>query len=172
MSLPQNEASVRGLVFSAFEGWPVRRVDDFLATFYDEHIAPLFRIQADAAMQAHRDAGDVVVMVSATFEPIVLRAMQYHSFDYQISTRMRVAADDTYTDKVEGLPVEGKEKLAAVQRFADAHFGSDNWEITTAYGDHHSDAAILSAARHACVVSPDRPLARMAKIQGWEVLTW
>ena len=167
LRLPQNEAAVRGLVFTAFEGKPAAEVDAFLAEFYDERIAPLFRPEADAAMRAHAEAGDTVVVISATFEPIILRAMEHHPFDNQISTRMSVATDGTYTRAVEGLPVEGEEKLAAVRRF-----GPGNWELAYAYGDHHSDRAVLSAAEHPRAVSPDRPLARTAREKGWEILDW
>ena len=171
LRLPQNEAAVRGLVFTAFEGKPAAEVDAFLAEFYDERIAPLFRPEADAAMRAHAEAGDTVVVISATFEPIILRAMERHPFDNQISTRMSVATDGTYTRAVEGLPVE-EEKLAAVRRFGDSRFGPGNWELAYAYGDHHSDRAVLSAAEHPRAVSPDRPLARTAREKGWEILDW
>ena len=119
-----------------------------------------------------RRAGHVVVVISATFEPIILRAMQHHPFENQISTRMRVAPDGTYTREVEGLPVEGEQKLVAVTEFGDARFGAGNWELAYAYGDHHSDRAVLSAARHAFAVSPDKPLSRTARRQGWPVLDW
>ena len=89
--------------------------------------------------------------------------MERHPFDNQISTRMSVATDGTYTRAVEGLPVEGEEKLAAVRRFGDSRFGPGNWELAYAYGDHHSDRAVLSAAEHPRAVSPDRPLARTAR---------
>ncbi|WP_302398249.1 HAD family hydrolase [Eggerthella sinensis] len=172
LRLPQNEAAVRGLVFSAFEGKPVEEVNAFLAEFYDERIAPLFRTQADAAMRAHAEAGETVLIVSATFEPIILRAMEHHPFERQISTRMCVASDGTYTRQVEGVPVEGDEKLAAVRRYGDEQFGPGNWELAYAYGDHHSDRAILAAAEHPRAVSPDRPLSRTAREKGWEILDW
>lgn len=172
LRLPQNEAWVRSQVFRAFEGMPKAEVDAFLARFYDERIAPLFRASADAAMRAHAEAGHVVVVVSATFEPIILRAMEHHPFQFQASTRMKVAADGTYTCEVEGLPVEGAEKLCAVRRFADARFGAGAWVIDSAYGDHHSDRAILGAAEHAFAVNPDRPLTRTAKERSWNVLSW
>ncbi|WP_080798134.1 HAD family hydrolase [Arabiibacter massiliensis] len=172
LRLPQNEAAVRGLVFTAFEGKPAEEVDAFLARFYDERIAPVFRPEADAAMRAHAERGDTVVVISATFEPIILRAMEHHPFENQISTRMRIAPDGTYTREVEGRPVEGQEKLAAVKRFGDERFGPGNWVLDSAYGDHHSDRAVLSAAEHAYAVSPDRPLSRTARAQGWTVLDW
>ena len=170
--LPQNESWVRSLVFSAFEGHPVEEVDQYLADFYDRDIAPLFRPEADAAMREHAAAGHVVVVISATFEPIILRAREHHPFENQVSTRMRVAPDGTYTREVEGLPVEGEQKLVALTDFADARFGAGNWELAYAYGDHHSDRALLSAATHAFAVDPDKPLARTARKRGWKILDW
>lgn len=172
LRLPQNESWVRSMVFSAFEGKPVEEVDAYLARFYEEKISGRFRAAADAAMQRHADDGLVVVVVSATFEPIIVRAMQDHPIQYQISTRMKVAPDGTYTREVEGLPVEGDEKLAALRRFADARFGAGRWEIAHAYGDHHSDRALLKAAEVPHAVDPDRPLTRTARRLGWEILDW
>ena len=170
--LPQNESWVRSLVFSAFEGTPVAQADAFLRDFYDQKIEGRFRKKAHEAMKAHRDAGHVVVVVSASFEPIILRAMESHPIDLQVSTRMRVAADGTYTREVEGLPVEGAEKLAAVTRLANETFGEGCWELAYAYGDHHSDRTILRAAKTAYAVTPDNPLERTAKAQGWDILNW
>lgn len=172
LRLPQDESGVRSLVFTAFEGKPAAEVDRFLATFYDECVAKRFRPSAHAAMRAHAEAGDVVVVISATFEPIILRAMEHHPFKNQISTRMHVASDGTYTRQVEGLPVEGEQKMAAVCSFGDEHYGSGNWELAYAYGDHHSDRAVLTAAEHARPVDPDRPLLRTARERHWTVLDW
>lgn len=172
LRLPQNESWVRGLVFTAFAGQPADEVDALLAAFYDERIAPVFRAKADEAMRAHTEAGHVVVVVSATFEPIIVRAMQHHPFAEQVSTRMRVDDDGNYTCDVEGLPVEGEEKLAAVKRFGDERYGEGNWVIDSAYGDHHSDRCVLAAAEHANAVNPDRPLARTARERGWNILAW
>lgn len=172
LRLPQNESWVRGMVFSAFEGKPAPEVDAFLARFYEEKIAKRFRSEADEAMRRHVEEGIVVIVVSATFEPIVVCAMEGHPFQYQISTKMKVAPDGTYTREVDGLPVEGDEKLAAVARFADERYGVGNWEIAHAYGDHHSDRSILKAARVPHAVDPDRPLMRTARKLGWDVLDW
>lgn len=172
LRLPQNESWVRGLVFTAFQGKPVAEVDAFLHGFYDEVVAPRFRAGADEAMRRHNQAGDVVLVVSATFEPIIVRAMELHPFQNQVSTRMKVDSQGRYTCQVEGLPVEGVQKLAAVRCFGDERFGAGNWELAYAYGDHHSDRVVLDAAQHPCAVNPDRPLSRTAKEHGWHVVTW
>lgn len=172
LRLPQNESWVRGLVFTAFEGQPKDQVDEFLFHFYDEVIRERFRPQADEAMRRYRQEGFVVMVVSATFEPIVVRAMEHHPFDCQISTRMEVAPDGTYTTRVAGTPVEGAEKLAAIRRFADERYGAGKWILDAAYGDHHSDRVLLSAAQKAYAVNPDRPLRRTAMRCGWTIVDW
>ncbi|WP_165055689.1 MULTISPECIES: HAD family phosphatase [unclassified Adlercreutzia] len=170
--LPQNESWVRGLVFSAFHGKPVAQVNEYLRAFYRRAVAPRVRAEATRAMQAHLDAGHVVVCVSATFEPIVAAAMLEHPIQYAIATRMKVDAYGCYTTQVEGLPVEGEEKVAALARFADERFGAGKWEVGWAYGDHHSDRALLASAREGHAVTPDRPLKRTAQERGYEILDW
>ena len=172
LRLPQSESWVRGLVFRAYAGMPKREVDERLRKFYDEAIAGRFRDQADATMRSHRAQGRVVLVVSATFEPIVERAQEHHPFDFQISTRMEVDEEGNYTCRVAGEPVEGEEKPRAIERFANERFGEGNWTIAYAYGDHHSDRPMLGMAKTAVAVNPDRPLKRTARREGWQIVDW
>ncbi len=170
--LPQNEAWVRGQVFTAFEGKPKEEVDRYLRNFYDEWIARRFRPKADEAMRQRADEGCEVIVVSATFEPILLRAMESHPFTHQISTRMKVAEDGTYTREVDGRPVEGEEKLIALKHWCDGHYGEGNWELAYAYGDHHSDEPLLAAAKHPFAVTPNTGMTKIAKQRNWPILDW
>lgn len=170
--LPQNESWVRGLVFRAFAGRPAGEVDRFLHDFYDRFIDERFRPAADEVMAAHEAAGHAVVCVSATFEPIIAAAMVRHPIQYAIATRMKVDFQGDYTDQVQGAPIEGPEKLVALTGLCDELFGAGGWELGWAYGDHHSDRTLLAAARCACAVTPDRPLARTATAEGYDILEW
>ena len=170
--LPQNESWVRGQVFKAFEGKPREEVDRYLRDFYDEWIARRFRPKADEAMRQRAEEGCQVIVVSASFEPIVLRAMESHPFHHQISTRMKVAPDGTYTREVDGLPIEGEEKVVALKHWCDGRFGEGKWELAYAYGDHHSDEPLLLAAMHPFAVSPNSGMQRIAKRRGWPILDW
>ena len=170
--LPQNESWVRGQVFRAFEGQPKEEVDQYLRDFYDEWIERRFRPKADEAMKQRSDEGCSVVVVSASFEPIVLRAMEKHPFHHQISTRMKVAEDGTYTREVDGKCIEGEQKLVALKHWCDGKFGEDNWELAYAYGDHHSDEPLLAAAKHQFAVSPNTGMTNIAKKRGWPILDW
>jgi HAD superfamily hydrolase (TIGR01490 family) len=139
--LPQNESWVRGLVFRAFAGISAAEVNRFLCEFYDEYIDERFRPEAERAMADHEAAGHAVLVVSATFEPIIAAAMQRHPIQYAIATRMRVDGRGNYTDQVASLPVEGPQKVQALRKVCDELFGEDGWELAWAYGDHHSDRA-------------------------------
>ncbi|MDO5334910.1 MAG: HAD-IB family hydrolase [Coriobacteriia bacterium] len=172
LRLPQDESWVRGLVFTAFEGKPKAEVDEFLRGFCDEVIVPLFRPQADAEIARHHAEGREVLLVTASFEPIIERIMELHAFDHQFSTRMRLDAQGNYTRQVEGLPVEGEEKLRLLRLYADEKYGEGKWVLSHAYGDHHSDRTLLSFAQHPCAVTPDQPLERTAKKNGWQILDW
>ena len=174
LRLPQSEAWVRGLVFTAFEGKPRESVDAFLSDFYDREIEAQgrFRSQADEVMNRLREEGVEVLIVSATFGPIVRRALDFHPIDGCLCTEMRVDAQGRYTTRVEGPCIEGDEKVRAIRSYADARYGKGNWELVEAYGDHHSDSPMLKAARRGFAVCPDNPLAREARRREWAVLDW
>lgn len=172
LRLPQDESWVRGAVFSSFEGKPQSEVDAYLERFYDEHIDRLFRKSADEEIARHRACGREVWAVTATFEPIIRRCVQTHGFTRQYSTRMRTDENGCYTCAVDGWPVEGIEKYNIVRRKADELYGPGNWVVTHAYGDHHSDVPVLTLAEEPCAVTPDRPLRRRAKNEGWRIVKW
>ena len=172
LRLPQDEASVRGKVFRPFDGESTEDVDSFLRGFYDEVVACRWRADADASMRENAAQGCYVMVVTATWQAIVDRAMEDHPFEYAVATRMLVDDQGNYTRSVDGLPMEGEEKLRAVEEFANERFGEGGWELARAYGDHHSDSALLAAAQCPCAVDPDKPLRRTARKLGWPILAW
>lgn len=174
LHLPQSEAWVRGQVFTAFEGVKQPVADAYLRTFYDEVIAcqKRFRPQARAAMQTLREAGIEVLVVSATFGPIVRRAQESEPFDESICTEMTVDGNGCYTRKVLGECIEGDAKVTSITAWANERYGEGNWELVAAFGDHHSDTPMLSMAREAFAISPDSGLERQARESGWHILDW
>lgn len=173
LHLPQNESWVRGLVFDSFEGKPKADVDAFLAKFYDEKIDPIVRPAALAEIERQRACGAHIVSVSATFSPIIERAIERRGmFDHAIATDMKVDAHGRYTREVACTPTEGAEKPIALARYADARFGAGKWRLVAAYGDHYSDRPLLEAAEQPYAVTPGPTLARYAKDQGWPILEW
>lgn len=173
LHLPQNEAWVRSLVFSSFEGMKKAEADEEMYEFYDEWIAPC-RIRAKAleTMREHIAAGREIWIVSATFDPIIVRAHRDLPYDHHVATDMKVDAHGCYTREVEGLPVEGAEKLRQIEEHANEVHGAGNWRLVYAYGDHYSDTPLLAAAEHPFAVTPGPTLQRQAEKEGWGILDW
>lgn len=169
---PRDDEGVRTRVFSAFAGQSAKKVNESLCRFYNTKVDPFFREDADACMLAHLEAGHAVVLVSASFEPIVASAMVEHPIQFAIASRMKIDGSERYTAEVDGLPTEGPAKLTVLKQFADGYFGKGCWELGWAYGDHYSDLKMLEAAKVPCAVTPDGKLEEVARKRGWQVLDW
>ncbi len=172
MNLPKDAEGVRERVFSAFKGFSAIKVNDFLCRFYHQSIAELYRPDADAAMVAHLEAGHVVVLVSASFEPMIAAAMTDHPIQFALASRMHIDGNGDYTNEIEGLPTEGPDKIVVLNKFLNEYFGEGRWNLGWAYGDHYSDLDMLKAADNPCAVTPDGKLRRLATKLGWTILEW
>lgn len=172
LNLPKDPEGVRTRVFSAFKGCSAVKVNDYLCRFYHERIERLYRPDADAEMIAHLEQGHVVVLVSASFEPVIASAMVEHPIQFAVASRMKIDANGDYTDELDGLPTEGPDKIVVLRHFLNEQFGEGNWELGWAYGDHYSDVTMLEAAKHPCAVTPDGKLLHLAEKKGWDVLDW
>ena len=170
--LPQDEAWVRGMVFTAFEGKPKKEADAFLRAFYDANIEKLFRPEADKKIQEHKNLGAEVIVVSASFEPVVLRAKERHGFDHAIAVRMKTDSQGRYLREIDGAPIEGEEKVHAINAYCNNKYGEGNWEIEYAYADHYSDIPLLEMAKNPFAVSPGPALKREATKRNWPILDW
>lgn len=172
LHLPQNEAWVRSLVFSSFEGMSKRDADEEMYHFYDSWIVSCIRPKALEMMREHIACGREIWIVSATFDPIIVRAHQDLPYDHHVATDMKVDAQGRYTREVEGRPVEGAEKLRQIEEHANEVHGAGNWRLAYAYGDHYSDSPLLAAAQHPFAVTPGPTLQRLAEKEGWGILDW
>lgn len=169
---PRNDIAVRTRVFSAFAGMTAAEVNEILYTFYHKKVEPMYREDADACMFAHLEAGHVVVVISATFEPIIAEAMTEHPIQLALASRMKIDANGYYTTEVDGVATEGSAKLDVLRQFADEYFGKGCWVLEWAYGDHYSDLRLLESAQHPCPVTPDGKLEAVALERGWDILNW
>ena len=172
LHLPHRQGEARELVFSALKGKRRDTIDLLLRAFHDEVLVPRYRDLAVAEIDRRKAEGLTVLIVSATFSVIAEVAAEKLGVDGYVATEMELDERGEYTGRVAGEVVEGAEKLRAVKRWADERFGEDGWEIACAYGDHHSDEELLSAAGQAFAVCPGATLKRCAKRAGWEILDW
>ena len=146
-------------------GWEVARFRDAVAGAVGTAVRPLVYLEALDLVGAHQDAGEDVVVVSASAREIVEPIAAMIGADHVIATTMAVA-DGRFTGRTEHY-VYGPAKAAEMAALAQRH-GYDlarSW----AYSDSITDLPMLEVVGHPVAVNPDRALLRIARERGWEV---
>lgn len=172
LHLPQRQEEARELVVGALTQYSIEFANAVMHDFHREVIEGMYRPQALEEVRRRQVEGCCVLLVSATFEPIAELAAKKLGVDAFLATKMQVGTDGHYTSKVDGPVIEGAQKLVSATEWCNQHYGEGNWELAYAYGDHYSDATLLSAAQTPCAVCPGPTLTRLANKRGWTILNW
>ena len=172
LHLPHRQQEPREIILGALNRHHVSDIAPVMAEIHDAVLVGRYRSAAVEEVRRRREEGMVTLIASATFAEVADRAAAYLGTDGYIATEMQRDATGAYTDQVKGDVIEGKAKLEAVMRWADEHIGRGRWRIACAYGDHHSDADLLAAARQPFAVCPGKTLKSLAHRRGWTILDW
>lgn len=138
--------------------------------FYDARIRPLFRPGGRAAIEAHRRAGDRLVLLTSSSNYVSARVCADLALDEYLCNRFEVDGDGRYT----GRPVEplcyGAGKLVLATRCAAAH--GVPLSACAFYTDSFADLPLLEAVGEPVAVHPDPRLRRHARRRGWPIRYW
>lgn len=172
LHLPFRQERSRELIFEALQDRTPEQVEQIMIEFHQDVLVPLYRKQAIEEIRLRRQEGCATVVVSATFEDIAREAARYLGADGFVATKMERDEQGNYTGRVQGDVIAGDAKVDAARAWANEAFGEGAWHLAYAYGDHHSDIKLLSAAEHPMTVCPGPTLKRYAKEQGWPRANW
>lgn len=143
-----------------------------LADWFASVIAPRIPQAAHALVQRHRDAGDVLVMSTASSRILAEPSAQALGFAHLIATELALLPDGHFAGRTEGTlnMREGKvtrlrDWLALRGEAADAALAE-----ATFYSDSINDLPLLQAVGHPVVVDPDPRLLAEAQARAWPVL--
>jgi HAD superfamily hydrolase (TIGR01490 family) len=117
----------------------------------------------------HQDAGVDVYIVTAASQELADTMASVFQFDGGIGMRSEVR-DGVYTGRPDGPFTYREGKAEAIREVATAQ-GYDLAE-SYAYSDSESDLPMLRAVGHPVAVNPDAQLLRVARAQGWQVMTF
>lgn len=148
----QSEAVIRGRT----EAW------------FEREVTHRLRPGARAALDAHREAGDTLV-IATTSSPYAAEAAASAFGLHEVVSSVFEVVDGTFTGGIT-LNAYGDGKAYAVEDFARSR-GFDLAEATF-YTDSVSDRLLLERVGRPVVVHPDRALAKLARSRGWEEVTW
>jgi HAD superfamily hydrolase (TIGR01490 family) len=117
----------------------------------------------------HQDAGVPVYIVTAASQELADTMASVFQFDGGIGMRSEIR-DGVYTGRPAG-PFTYREGKAEAIREVAASEGFDLAE-SFAYSDSESDLPMLRAVGHPVAVNPDSALLRVARDEGWQVITF
>jgi HAD superfamily hydrolase (TIGR01490 family) len=143
-----------------------RRVEDF----YHFRLRHLYRKKGLAILEAHRQAGDKVVLLSSTHHILANAVQQDLHFDHLLCNHLASNAQGVFTGELDGPLCFGEGKRVVAQALC------QQWHVPlsdcTFYTDSSSDLPILEAVGHPVAVNPDPRLRRRARKEGWPQVDW
>jgi len=159
---------MRAHITAMCTGWDVAQVREIVEEALHEIVDPLIYAEAAELIEAHRDEGLDIVLVSTSGEEVVAPIGAMLGADHVVATRM-VVAEGRYTGEIATYNF-GQAKADAVLALAERH-GYD-LSACRGYSDSSTDLPLLEAVGHPTAVNPDKVLRRTALERGWPILSF
>ncbi|MDX6680974.1 MAG: hypothetical protein QOG94_1013 [Solirubrobacteraceae bacterium] len=159
---------VRDRVGAFLEGRRVRELERLSPMVLAGVLPRLYPRMLEVAYD-HQDAGRPVFIVTAATQGTADMLARVLFFDGAAGSKLE-ERDGVYTGRFDGAFCYGDGKPVRMRELA-AERGID-LEQSWAYSDSASDLPMLRAVGHPVAVNPDAELARVAREEGWDVMTF
>jgi HAD superfamily hydrolase (TIGR01490 family) len=147
------------------------QLDQWHDQFMREVIQPVILPEAQALVQKHRDAGDLIGIATATNRFVTAPIATAFGIEHLIAAEPEFTADGELTGRLIGIPTSGEGKVVHVRDWL-ASMGKslDSFESTHFYSDSAADLPLLSAVSHPVATNPNAKLSAHAQARGWPIL--
>jgi HAD superfamily hydrolase (TIGR01490 family) len=146
-----------------------REIESCTQRLVGQLIDSRIRPGAKLAIKRHRDAGDTLLMVTASFDFYAEKMASLLGFDDIIATKSEWDSNDRLTGGIDGGNCYGAEKLNRAIRYVER---LEQNTYTVAYADHYSDVPLLEWVDRAVAVNPEPRLLGIALDKGFNVQNW
>jgi putative phosphoserine phosphatase / 1-acylglycerol-3-phosphate O-acyltransferase len=146
---------------------PEQQVAELWSRLFREKIARLLFPEAWSLVKAHQKMGHTVAIATSATRYQAAPIAGELRIEHLLCTRA-IVRDGRLTGGVEGAPLWGAGKAAAVCDFAKAH--SIALSRSHAYANGNEDIAFLKTVGHATAVNPKPALIEVAHREGWTIL--
>ena len=171
LGLELDQRKPRRYVFGSFKNMPADQANSIMKSVYRDVLYRFLRPEGIEALRGHQAEGKELIIVSASFKPIISELCRDFDIAHFICTQMEVV-NGSYTGETLGDPPESEHKLIQFIAWANTTYGKGQWKLTHSYGDHYSDIPLLERAEHPIAIDPDRKLRGIARRRGWEIQDW
>jgi HAD superfamily hydrolase (TIGR01490 family) len=147
------------------------------AEFMRSVIMPAIRPEALALVGSHQQAGDTVLIVTATNEFVTRPIAQAFGVAELIAVELARDGPDTaaggsgwITGEIAGVPSAREGKVTRVSQWLQSRaLGWADVE-TTFYTDSINDLSLMETVNHPIATNPDTQLRAVAETRGWRIL--
>ncbi len=135
-------------------------------------VLPALNSDAQALIQTHRDAGDEVVIVTATNEFVTRPIANAMGVAELIAVELERDPTDGgwITGEIKGVPSAREGKVTRVEQWLAARGWGWADVDSTFYSDSINDLALLEKVNHPVATNPDDRLRAIATQRGWRIL--
>ncbi|MDR0259827.1 MAG: HAD family phosphatase [Comamonas sp.] len=144
--------------------------DEAHRVFMQEVITPHIQPAALALLQQHRDAGDTIVIVTATNEFVTRPIAKALGVDHLLAVNLARDASGWITGEIDGVPTMRAGKVTRMEAWM-AERGL-SWDSVDSifYSDSMNDVPLLEKVDTAVATNPDARLRQLATERGWRIL--
>jgi HAD superfamily hydrolase (TIGR01490 family) len=142
--------------------------------FMQRVVQPAIRTEALALVRSHQEAGDQVVVVTATnsfvTRPIAQALGVEELIAVELARDQQPGGTGWFTGEIEGVPSFREGKVVRVAQWLQARGLQWDQVHSTFYSDSMNDLALLEKATVAVATNPDDALRAIAQERGWRIL--
>ena len=145
--------------------------DALHADYMRDVITPALLPQAHALLARHRDAGDLIAIVTATNRFVTAPIAAAFGIEHLLAAEPELDTQGEITGRLLGTPTSGAGKVVHTARWlASMDRTLESFERSYFYSDSHNDLPLLSLVTHPVATNPNTILAAHAKAHGWPLL--
>jgi len=136
--------------------------------FMKKEIDPIITQASLDLVSRHRQAGDTLLIITATNAFVTRPIAERLGIDHLIATNPKME-NGRYTGEVDGIPSFREGKVERLRIWLDEH--AQDLKGSSFYSDSHNDIPLLDIVDNPVAVDPDDELAAYAAARNWPVIS-
>jgi HAD superfamily hydrolase (TIGR01490 family) len=155
---------------ATLEGKPEKKMTEECEAWFTSHVLPHVADEGRRAVARHREAGDLVAIVTGATPYVARPLARALGIDHVVSSELEVDAGGAFTGKSIDPLCYGEGKVTRAEKLAREH----DFDLSKAvfYTDSLTDLPLLQRVGEPIAVNPDPRLKRVARRRGWRIEAW
>jgi HAD superfamily hydrolase (TIGR01490 family) len=144
------------------------QLEQWHGEFMRDHIEPIVLAKGEALVRQHHEAGDRVVIITATNRFITGPIAKRLGVDTLLATECEMQ-DGRYTGRLTDVPCFQEGKVTRIERWLQEN--DQSLDDSYFYSDSRNDLPLLERVSHPVAVDPDPTLREIAQQRGWDIIS-